>query len=104
MVCADKILPATARPLLQPGDVVRWVKLGGLALRPVFRQIVFTMTAKAQILEEVAKMPDEASMDEIVEQVKLIAGIRQARKDVKQGRVVPIEEVEKELPKGISKS
>jgi predicted transcriptional regulator len=62
------------------------------------------MTAKAQILETVQNMPEEAHMHEIVDQIKLVAGIRKAREDVKAGRVVPIEEVEEELPKWISKS
>ena len=33
------------------------------------------MTAKAQVLETVGKMPDEATMDEIFDEMELIAGI-----------------------------
>ena len=84
------------------------------------------MTAKAQVLETVGKMPDEATMDDILDQVvfvaagdiagkevglpsailidetekqELLASIRQSQKDFEQGKGIPIEEVRKEIPK-----
>ena len=54
------------------------------------------MTAKAQILETVQSMSDEATMDDIVDQVVLVAAVDAAREDVEAGRVIPIDETEKQ--------
>ena len=54
------------------------------------------MIAEAQILETVQSMPDETTMDDIVDQVVSAAAVDAAREDVEAGRVIPIDETEKQ--------
>ncbi|MBC8326664.1 MAG: hypothetical protein H8E27_13680 [Verrucomicrobia subdivision 3 bacterium] len=61
------------------------------------------MTAKAQVLETVGNMPDEATMDEIFDQMELIAGIERSIEQLDRGEGVPVEEVRKQLRSWISK-
>ena len=61
------------------------------------------MTAKAHVLETVGKMPDEVTMDEIFDQMELIAGIERSIEQLDRGEGVPAEEVRKQLRSWISK-
>ena len=61
------------------------------------------MTAKAQVLETVGKMTDEATMDEIFDQMELIAGIERSIEQLDRGEGEPVEEVRKQLRSWISK-
>ena len=54
------------------------------------------MIAETQILETVQSMPDEATMDDIVDQVVSVTAVDAAREDVEAGRVIPIDETEKQ--------
>ena len=61
------------------------------------------MTAKAQVLETVGKMPDEATMDEIFDEMELIAGIERSIEQLDRGEGVPAEEVRKQMCSWIPK-
>ena len=61
------------------------------------------MSGKEQVMEDVAKMPEESTYVEVVEGLCLIAAIREGQEQIKQGRTVPHEEVEKEWRTWISK-
>ena len=61
------------------------------------------MTAKAQVLETVGKMSDEATMDEIFDEMELIAGIERSVEQLDRGEGVPAEEVRKQMRSWISK-
>jgi predicted transcriptional regulator len=46
------------------------------------------MSAKEIILETVKKMPDKASMDEIVEKLAILAAIRRGEEAADKGKVI----------------
>ena len=55
------------------------------------------MSAKELVLESVRNMPDDKSMDEIVEELTILAGIRRGEKAADEGRVISHEEMKKRL-------
>jgi len=59
---------------------------------------VLNVTAKAQVLQIVQQLPDEASYLEIARQIELIAGIRDAQEQIARGEGYSAEELLKELP------
>ena len=48
-------------------------------------------------------MPDEATMDEIIDQMELIAGIERSIEQLDRGEGVPAEELRKQIRSWISK-
>ena len=55
------------------------------------------MSNKETIIEAVRQMPDRASLEEIVEQLSILAAIRRGETEVDAGKVIPHEEVKKRL-------
>ena len=53
------------------------------------------MTDKQLALETVSKQPENASLDEITEELLIMAAIRKGQADLQAGRVKSHEEVEK---------
>ena len=62
------------------------------------------MSGKEQVLEIVEKAPDDASVEDIIETLKLVEAIREGKEAIAEGRVVPHEEVVKMVPKWIAES
>lgn len=61
------------------------------------------MSGKEQVLEDVAKMPDDASVKEVIESLQLLEAIREGQEQIRQGKTVPHEQVVKEWRTWISK-
>jgi predicted transcriptional regulator len=47
------------------------------------------------VIDVVRELPDEATLEEILEQVKILAALQQSTEDANAGRVVSHEEVKK---------
>lgn len=54
-------------------------------------------TGKQVILDQLAQFPDDASLEEIVEQLRMIAAVRIALAEADRGEGIPIEELEREI-------
>ena len=59
------------------------------------------MTNKEIVQDLLRRIPDDASLQDIVRELEFIAAVRQGLADFKNGDSVSIEEVEKELPSWI---
>ncbi len=63
------------------------------------------MTAKAQVLEAVKKLPETATYEEIVKRVELLAAVREAQEQIQRGEGIPLEDALREIsPAWITKS
>ncbi len=62
------------------------------------------MTAKAEVLEIVKKLPETVSYEEIANRIELLAGIREAREQIERGEGIPLEDVLREIPSWVTKS
>lgn len=54
-------------------------------------------TAKQMILEAVHRLPDEATFDEIAEEVAFLAAVREGQEDLKNGRIVSNAEMKQRI-------
>jgi predicted transcriptional regulator len=54
------------------------------------------MSNKQLVIEAVREMPDEATLEEIVDELALLAAIRQGRQDIRAGRFLSHEEMKKQ--------
>lgn len=63
----------------------------------------FVMTDKQLVLNAVQEMPDEAVIDEITERIEFIAAVRKGSGQIKQGKVVPHEEVKRRMAEWMPK-
>lgn len=61
------------------------------------------MTAKAEVLEVVTKMPDDVSFDDIATRIEFMAKVKKGMAQAQRGEGTPIEEVMQEIPKWISR-
>jgi hypothetical protein len=61
------------------------------------------MSDKRVVLEAVRRMPDSANLDDIRNELELLAALRRAEEDVKAGRVIPHAEVVKRSAQWTSK-
>lgn len=61
------------------------------------------MTAKESVLKAVREMPGEATWEEIVDHLDVLAAIRRADKDAEAGHVYTHEEVKQEIATWFSK-
>lgn len=50
------------------------------------------MSAKAEILESVGTLPEDATMEDIAEMVAILAAVRRGRDDIANGRFVSHED------------
>jgi predicted transcriptional regulator len=64
---------------------------------------VFNMSDKNVVLEAVRQMPEAATLDEISEEIAILAAIRRGEEAADKGRVIPHEEIRKQLPSWITK-
>lgn len=55
------------------------------------------MTDKQAVLDALQRLPESATLDEITEELRIMAAIRRGREDVKVGRTKTQDEVEKQL-------
>jgi len=61
------------------------------------------MNDKTVAMETIANLPENASMEEIAEELQIMAAIRKGKEDVKAGRTKSHAEVEKIFETWISK-
>jgi predicted transcriptional regulator len=61
------------------------------------------MKDKQVAIQTISKLPEDASMDEIAEELQIMAALRRGKADVKAGRVKSHAEVEKLFETWISK-
>lgn len=62
------------------------------------------MTAKAEVLDVIQKLPETASFGEIAKRIELLAAIREAQEQIKRGEGIPLEDVFREIPSWVTKS
>ena len=61
------------------------------------------MSDKTVAIKTIANLPENCSMEEIAEELQIMAAIRKGKEDVKAGRTKPHAEVEKIFETWISK-
>jgi predicted transcriptional regulator len=61
------------------------------------------MSSKELVIEAVRKLPEDATLDEICEEIAILAAIRRGEQAADAGHVTPHEEVKKRLASWISK-
>lgn len=61
------------------------------------------MSNKEIVIEAVRKLPEELSLEEIAEEVAVLAAIRKGEEDADAGRTIPHEEVSRRFQEWISK-
>jgi len=62
------------------------------------------MSNRELILDVVSKLPEDASMEEIMEKVAFVAGINEAIAEADRGEGIPIEDVEALIQKWAAES
>ena len=62
------------------------------------------MNDKQAALDAIARMPDGVSFHEISRQIEFLAGLRKGEAQAEQGKVIPLEQMEKNLQTWLSKS
>jgi predicted transcriptional regulator len=55
------------------------------------------MSNKQLVIETVREMPEEATFEEILDELVLLAAIRQGRQDIRAGRFLSHEEMKKQV-------
>ncbi|HMJ64113.1 MAG TPA: hypothetical protein VK615_02090 [Candidatus Binatia bacterium] len=61
------------------------------------------MTAKAEVLQAIGDMPDDASYDEIARRIEFITKVKKGMEQARRGEGTPVEEVMQQIPKWVSK-
>ena len=61
------------------------------------------MSVKQQVLAALQRLPEDATYEQALETVEFMAAVQQGLDDVAAGRVVPHEEVKKQLPAWLPK-
>jgi len=49
----------------------------------------------------IGRMPEDASLYEIARRIEFVAAVREGLEDVERGDIIPLEQVERELPEWI---
>ena len=62
------------------------------------------MTDKQTVLEAISRLPEEVSFLEIREEIEFLAAVREGERQADQGKVIPLEKVERNVQSWISKS
>ncbi|MCU0783776.1 MAG: hypothetical protein MUF81_06950 [Verrucomicrobia bacterium] len=62
------------------------------------------MSDKQAALEAIRQLPDEVSFREIRDEIEFLAAVREGEAQADQGRLIPLEQVEKNLLSWLSKS
>ena len=73
-----------------------------IAKKPILAQRRFpfyrpAMTPKQKTLQTLGILPDDASYDQLQEEVKILAALEEAEADIREGRAVSHEEVKRRL-------
>jgi predicted transcriptional regulator len=55
------------------------------------------MSNKETVLEVLRRLPEDVTLEEISEEIAILAAIRKGQQDAEASRVIPHEEVEKRL-------
>lgn len=53
------------------------------------------MTTKQEAIDTILAMPDNVSLDDIAEEIRITAALQRSRKDIEAGRLIPSDEVMK---------
>jgi predicted transcriptional regulator len=61
------------------------------------------MSTKEIALASIQELPDTATWEEIEERVRFLAAIEKGRQDIRQGKIVPHQEVRRQLDQWLSK-
>jgi predicted transcriptional regulator len=61
------------------------------------------MSDKEVVIEAIRQLPEQASFEEIAEEVAILAGIQKGEEDADAGRTIPHDEVKKRLQTWLSK-
>jgi predicted transcriptional regulator len=59
------------------------------------------MSNKEIVEDLLQRIPEEASLHDIAQQIEFIAAVRQGLAELDNGKQIPVEEVERELPSWI---
>jgi predicted transcriptional regulator len=62
------------------------------------------MSNRELILDVVSKLPEDASMEDILEEIRFVAGVKEAIAESDRGEVVSIEEARRQIRLWTSKS
>ena len=62
------------------------------------------MSDKQSVLEAIRRLPDEVTLHEIRDEIDFLAAVREGEQQADQGRLIPLEQVEKNLQSWLSKS
>ena len=62
------------------------------------------MSDKQSVLEAIRRLPDEVTLREIRDEIDFLAAVREGEQQADQGRLIPLEQVEKNLQSWLSKS
>ena len=62
------------------------------------------MSDKQTVLEAIRRLPEEVSFREIREEIEFLAAVREGELQADQGKVIPLEQMEKNFQSWLSKS
>ncbi len=62
------------------------------------------MSDKQSVLEAIRRLPDGVTLREIRDEIDFLAAVREGEQQADQGRLIPLEQVEKNLQSWLSKS
>ena len=62
------------------------------------------MSDKQSVLEAIRRLPDEVTLREIRDEIDFLAAVREGEQQADQGRLIPLEQMEKNLQTWLSKS
>ena len=63
----------------------------------------YGMSTKEIALASIQGLPDSATWEDIEERIRFLAAIEKGRKDIREGKVVPHEDVRNQLDRWLSK-
>jgi predicted transcriptional regulator len=61
------------------------------------------MTEKESVIDAIQKLPDEATLEDIQEEIAILAGIRRGEADIDAGRFVTHEVVKQRIAEWLTK-
>ena len=60
------------------------------------------MSTKELALETIRKLPEDVSWEEIEERIQFLAAVERGRQDIREGKVIPHQEVKENLKEWIT--
>ena len=61
------------------------------------------MSDKQLVLNSIGRLPDDASLDAIAEQVEFLAAVRKGLDQIERGQTIPHDEVKRQLASWLAK-